>query len=70
MRAPKQKLWITVVPAEAPPAGMSVDDVALLLARLIGRQIAREHIHQRRNEITQDNPKKLTPSRKVNPLSH
>lgn len=42
MRAPKEKLWITVVPAEAPPAGMSVDDVALLLARLIGRQIARE----------------------------
>lgn len=42
MRAPKQKLRITVVPAETPPAGMSVDDVALLLARLIGQQIARE----------------------------
>lgn len=42
MRAPKEKLRITVVPPEAPPAGMSENDVALLLARLIGRQIARE----------------------------
>mgnify|MGYP003362877464 CR=1 FL=1 len=42
MRAPKEKLRITVVPSEALPAGISANDVALLLARLIGRQIARE----------------------------
>ncbi|WP_156474443.1 hypothetical protein [Gluconobacter albidus] len=42
MRAPKEKLRITVVSPEAPLAGMSANDVALLLARLIGRQIARE----------------------------
>ncbi|MBO1326325.1 hypothetical protein K2X14_16170 [Acetobacter sp. TBRC 12305] len=46
MRAPKQKLRITVVPREAPPASMSANDVALLLARLIGRQIAREQASQ------------------------
>jgi hypothetical protein len=44
MRAPKEKLRITVVPPEAPSAGMAADDVVLLLARLIGRQIAREHL--------------------------
>ncbi|MDF3625945.1 hypothetical protein [Brytella acorum] len=44
MRAPKEKLRITVVPPEASSASMSAEDVALLLARLIGRQIAREHL--------------------------
>ncbi|MCK9821595.1 hypothetical protein [Komagataeibacter oboediens] len=42
MRAPKQKLRITVVPPKAPPAGVSANNVALLLACLIGRKIARE----------------------------
>ncbi len=42
MRAPKEKLQITVVPVRASSRNVSADDVALLLARLIGRQIARE----------------------------
>ena len=42
MLAPKQKLKITVVPVRASSRNVSADDVALLLARLIGRQIARE----------------------------